>query len=167
MSAHLLLPAFAIAALLAGCATSIPVGDKPKTAPARSEKATVYVMDDFAGIPLGAGEIVVVNSKPVAVLSRQQYTWFYMPPGNMDISMNDPGMKGRKMTAQRWQVAPGETYFVRYRPHFRNPDAELWNLFSSESRNAIVLHPEDLTMIPKAEGFEAIRNRKLVGSESF
>jgi hypothetical protein len=133
----------------------------------RKDKATVYVIDDFTGIPLGAGEIVVVNGKTVAVLSRQQYTWFYMPPGNMDISMNDPGLKSRKMTAQRWQVESGETYFVRYRPYFRNPDTELWNLFSNESRNAIVLHPEDLTMLPNSEGFDVIRKRKLAGSESF
>ena len=154
------------AVFLPACATTIPAGNKPRTAPKRNDKATVYVIDDLGGINIGPGEIVVVNGKAVSVLSRREYTWFYVAPGTMDISMNDPAIKSRKMSARRWEVDAGKSYYVRYKiASYRSDGALLGDIITGAGNNAVEFSAEDLLMIPEPAAQSIMQGHKLVGSQ--
>jgi hypothetical protein len=123
--------------------------------------------DDVGGIALGSGEIVLVNGTTVGVVSRRQFTWFYLSPGTMDISMNAPEMTSHKMSAQRFLVDAGKAYFVRYKIAHRSSDgALLAEIMSGVSRNAVYFHPDDLTLVPEAEAWDRMNTMKLVGSRN-
>ena len=154
-------------ACLSGCASAIPAGSKPKLAPPSKEKAIVYVIDDLGGISLGSGEIIVVNGATVGSLSRRQYTWFYMRAGQMAISMNDPAIKSRKLSARIFTVEAGKTYFVRYKILRPVSDgALLMEIASGVSKNRDIFKPEDLALVPESTALDIIKVHTLVGSNS-
>lgn len=108
---------FALILLLGGCAsTNTSPKGKPQFAPGNLREATIYVIDDLPGIsPAGPREVIMVNGRPVGTLDPRQYTWFYVRPGTLDISMNDPQCVNRVMAGTRVNVEEGRSYYFSYR----------------------------------------------------
>lgn len=156
---------FVVALFFAGCASAIPPGTKPSYAPVEQTKATVYIIDGLRGMNVGTGEIVFVNGERVGPLSRRQYTWLHVKPGVMDVSMNDPAIKSRKMAARRFTVEAGMVYYVLYEIETIESDgALLAEILSGASHDAVEFRAEDLTLISPDRGAELINTRKLVGN---
>jgi hypothetical protein len=151
---------------LTGCASSIPAGNKPKVAPERSDRATIYVIEDIGGAKfLGASGLVTVSGIPLGPLSARQYTWFYAEPGKLKLSMNDPSIKSRKMSAQIFDVAAGKRYFIIYKIETRKGDGQLLaDIFSKKAKELDVFDPEDLSLVSEEVGLSMIEFRELVGN---
>ena len=98
---------------LAACATVVPPKDGRRIALPRKDKATVYLICTYGGIALGA-EPMMVDGKNIGGLNRRQYTWFYLPSGDHEITINDPSIPSRKLAGQRQTFTAGKTYYLAY-----------------------------------------------------
>ena len=97
-----------ITMLLTACSSSptIPATDKQKVAPNEANRSTIYVFDDVGG--MFGGGLIVANGKTVGKIGGRNYTWFQVTPGKLKLSMNDPGIKSRKMSARVLNVQAGK-----------------------------------------------------------
>jgi hypothetical protein len=145
--------------LLAGCASTISSGTKPRLAPPNPEKVTIYVFDSVEGVNL------VVNDAKRGGLGRHDYTWFQLPAGTLDISLNDPWQTSRKLTARRIVCKSGESVYLKYDIVGHESDgALLFEALSGASKGQVNFKPEYLVTIDEAEAHLLAEKYKLIGN---
>jgi hypothetical protein len=144
--------------VLTGCVLPTPAGNKNRLASANPGKATVYVLGDFGGL-------AVINGTRIGALQGKSYTWFHAEAGIANISINDPSIPSRKMSARSFVLIAGKTYYFRYKVmSFKGDGALVADIISGRSRNALEFDPGDIQELSEAEAMPLIQKYKLVGS---
>lgn len=146
--------------ILTGCVSVLDPGDMDAVATNNPEKATVYVFNSYGG------NLLVINGNFGGVMRYDTYTWFHIDAGEIRVSMNDPMLKKRKLSANVFQVEVGKTYYIDYND--RTPgesDADLLHdIFTGASKGRDFFKKEDLKLISEDRARVLINEYKLSGN---
>jgi hypothetical protein len=150
---------------LVGCATVVPPKDGRRLAVPRKDKATVYLICTYGGIALGA-EPMMVDGKNIGGLNRRQYTWFYLPPGEHEITINDPSIPSRKLAGQRQLFTTGKTYYLAYGNYgpSRSDGALLFDAIRQGVTGQQGIAADPMPELPEEIALRVIQPLKLVGN---
>ncbi|MDR2876813.1 MAG: hypothetical protein LBV36_02045 [Chromatiales bacterium] len=134
-----------LAALLAGCAGSRVDSAHPLLTH-DAKAARVYFIRPFTDRPMGfADNAIAVEVDRVSLLKlvKGEYTMSYINPGAVFFTVHSdtswgPEFLPKKMTrSKRFQFAPGETYFVVFRPidgEFRGVNFDMASVSLEDAR---------------------------------
>lgn len=149
--------------LLAGCVTSRPL----QFAPVNLDQATVYLYNDACGFPMGARAHVAVNGVPIATLSYREYTWLFVPPGIMQVSIYDPRKPGQRVVSRQFVVQRGKPYHIAYK-NVRYTEVEVagGKTYVPVETRVTTIRGKDLLWVRESDGIAMTQTHRLVTNES-
>ena len=155
-----------VALFFVGCAGTLSPGAKPRLAPPQDDKAIVYVLDDNSESALSPALLLMINGSEVGSIDSHKYTWFYLERGQVRISINDPLIKSRKLSATKLDVDAGKEYFLRYKVVNYKSDGQLvGDIFSGASRHSDDFDSENLQLLTEQEAKTLLSTFTLVGNK--
>lgn len=149
--------------LLAGCVTSRPL----QFAPANLDQSTIYLFNNMGGLAFGSRAQVIVNGVPVVTLAPCQYTWFFVPPGMVEISVDDPLQLGRRIITRQFVVQRGRPYYICYQNvRYTNVELPDGKTYAPVPVRETTFRTKDLVWVRDSDGIALTETFRLVRNAS-
>ena len=149
--------------LITACKTIPPAPGMP-TAPSNSpNNALVYITDTMGGIGAGGNELYL-DGNEIGYINSNEYTWFYVPPGEHQITLN---ARNRIIYYMNINAKSGSTYYFGNSPYMVSDAALLADAIGTTATGKQTLNAQPLLIFSHNQAAQYLQNNKLVGNSLY